>query len=119
MNHKRKVNDMDSPTEPAIENDKNVDMFLRGDGLKYVKQLEAEKAKLQRALRKNIKYCQYVNMKRKMRCKEIAHWGIFDYDGWREYYCDEHKDTATSSNTPELLADNILAEQALQEKGGE
>ena len=46
MNHKRKVNDMDSPTEPAIENDKNVDMYLRGDGLKYVKQLEAEKKQL-------------------------------------------------------------------------
>jgi len=33
---------MDSPTESAIGNNENVEMYLRGDGLKYVKRLEAE-----------------------------------------------------------------------------
>lgn len=69
--------------------------------------------KLKKALRANIKYCEYYDGKK--RCGEIAVWGVFDYDGWAEYYCDKHKNHKTANTEPKKLDNQILAEQALKD----
>ncbi len=77
-------------------------------------QLQAKNEELKKALRKNIEFCEYYDGEK--RCGEIATWGVFDYDGWEEYYCNEHKNKKTSRNRLEKLANQILAEQALKRK---
>ncbi len=75
--------------------------------------LEATNKRLREVLKANIYYCEYFDGEK--HCGAIARWGVFDYDGWEEYYCDEHKGEKTCRNELEKLKKNILAEQALKE----
>lgn len=79
-----------------------------------IKQLQAKNKQLEEALKANIKYCEYYDGKKI--CGKIARWGVFDYDGWAEYYCDKHKKGKLNRNKPEPeeLKSNILAEEALK-----
>jgi len=79
------------------------------------KKLKERSEQLEEALRANIKYCEYYDGQK--RCEKIASWGIFDWEGWEEYFCDEHKIHKISREKATKLENNILAEQAL--KGGE
>lgn len=81
-----------------------------------VEQLQVENEQLKKALKANIQYCEYFDGEK--RCGEIARWGVFDHDGWREYYCDKHKGKKTSREKPKRLENNIMAEQALKESEG-
>lgn len=79
---------------------------------KRIKQI-VKNEKMEKALRANIKYCEYFDGER--HCGEIATWGVFDY-GWKEFYCDRHKDEKMSSNELEQLESQVLAKEVLAEE---